>query len=354
MGFFRLLMMLERFKGKTVAVAMSGGVDSSVVAFILKEAKANVFGIVAKLIPKNSVDVERARKVAEFLEIPLYVIDLQKYFEKEVIGYFIKESLKGKNPNPCVICNQKIKFGKLIEEAEKRGAELVATGHYARLEKKGNKIILKRPVDIRKDQSYVLSMLPKEIFSKVMFPLGELTKEEVMKIAKDSEIPLFDNSENQDLCFLDKEKGDFIEDRTKKRIGKGNIVDKDGKILGKHNGYIHYTIGQRKGLGLNTHKRLYVIDIIPEKNEVVVGQKNDLFYDVFYVDKLNWVSIDPPKKPMLVQVLVRNKTSPRKVKIVPEGDKLKVIPLEPIWAVSAGQIAVFIKKDIVLGGGWII
>ena len=346
--------MLRGVEGKKIAVAMSGGVDSSVAVLLLKKSGADVFGIITKLLPKDEKEIKSAKIVADALNIPLYVVDLQKLFKKEVIDYFVKESLKGRNPNPCVPCNQKVKFGALIKEAEKLGAELVATGHYARLTKRGNKITLKRPVDIRKDQSYVLSMLPRKIFFKLLFPIGNFTKEEVRKIAKENNIPVFDKPENQDLCFLHKEKGEFIEEQIKKKIGKGNIVDKKGNVLGKHNGYIHYTIGQRKGLGLNTHKRLYVIDIHPSKNEVVVGEKKDLFYNSFYVNKLNWVSIETPRKPFVAQVLVRNKTSPKKVKIIPEGSKAKVIPLEPIWAVSPGQIAVFIKKDIVLGGGWII
>ncbi|MCD6576203.1 MAG: tRNA 2-thiouridine(34) synthase MnmA [Nanoarchaeota archaeon] len=341
-------------KGRKIAVAMSGGVDSSVTAFLLKESGAEVFGITMKTIPATFEDVKQAKIVAKQLEIPHYVIDLKKIFEKEVIDYFVKESLKGKNPNPCVPCNQKVKFGALVREAKKLGAELVATGHYARLTKRGNKVTLRRPVDIRKDQSYVLSMLPKKVFFDLLFPIGNFTKEEVRKIAKEDDIHVFNKPENQDLCFLDKEKGDFIEERIHKKVGEGYIVDKRGNILGKHKGYIHYTVGQRKGLGLNTHKKLYVIDIHPRKNEVVVGERKDLFYDHFYVNRLNWVSIEPPEKPILAQVLVRNKTQPKRVRIIPEGKKAKVVPLEPIWAVSPGQIAVFIKKDVVLGGGWII
>ena len=153
---------------------------------------------------------------------------------------------------------------------------------------------------------------------------------------------------------MDKEKGDFIEERIHKRIGKGNIIDKDGNVIGRHNGYIHYTIGQRKGLGLNSHKKLYVIGINPKRNEIVVGERKDLFYDHFYLDKLNWVSINAPEKPFLAGVLVRNKSQPKKVKVIPQGKRVKVVPLEPIWAVSSGQIAVFIKRDVVLGGGWIV
>ena len=346
--------MIKGVKGKKIAVAMSGGVDSSVCTFLLKQSGADVFGIIAKMLPKDEKEIVSAKRIADILGINLYVIDLQKKFKREVINYFIKESLNGKNPNPCVPCNQKIKFGALIKEAEKLGAELVATGHYARLTKRTGKITLKRPVDVRKDQSYVLAMVPKEAFSKLLFPLGGMSKEDVRAIAKNNNLPVYDKPENQDLCFLDREKGDFIEDNIHQKIGKGNIVDKDGNILGKHKGYIHYTIGQRKGLGISLHKRLYVIDIHPDKNEVVVGERKDLFNKYFYVNKLNWVSIDTPKKPFVAQVLVRNKTKPKKVRVIPEGGKVKVVPLEPIWAVSPGQIAVFIKKDVVLGGGWII
>ena len=350
--------MIKGVEGKKIAVAMSGGVDSSVCAFLLKKAGADVFGITMKTIPGSKCcsldDIQQAKIVAKELGIKHYVVDLRRIFEKEVISYFIRESLNGKNPNPCVPCNQKVKFGALINEAEKLGAEIVATGHYARLYKKDKKIILKRPIDVKKDQSYVLSMLPREIFSKLLFPIGDYTKEEVRKIAKENHIHVFDKPENQDLCFLHKEKGDFIEGKIHKKIGKGNIVDKKGNILGKHNGYVHYTIGQRKGLQLNAHKKLYVVDIHPRKNEIVVGERKDLFSKYFYVDGLNWVSVDAPKKPINVEVLVRNKTQPKKVKIIPQGKKIKVVPREPIWAVSPGQIAVFIEKDVVFGGGWII
>ena len=349
--------MIKGVRGKRIAVAMSGGVDSSVCAWMLKKSGADVFGITMRTIPGSRCcsldDLLQAKLVAEDLGIPHYVVDLRKQFEKQVINYFIKESLKGKNPNPCVPCNQKIKFGALLREAEKLGAELMATGHYARLYKRGNKIILKRPIDTRKDQAYVLSMLPKKVFKKLIFPIGNYTKEQIRRIAKENEIRVFAKKGNKDLCFLDKEKGEFIQERIGK-IGKGNIVDKSGNILGKHNGYVHFTVGQRKGIGIKTHKRLYVIDIHPDKNEIVVGEKQDLYQNSFYVYKPNWVSINPPKKPFYADVLIRNKTQPKRVKVIPEGKKIKVVSKEPLWAVSPGQIAVFIKKDIVLGGGWIL
>ena len=345
--------LIRGVKGKKVAVAMSGGVDSSVSAFLLKESGADVFGITMKTIPNSFDDVERAKIVADKLGILHYVVDLKKLFEKNVIDYFVKESLKGKNPNPCVRCNQKIKFGALLREAEKLGAELMATGHYARLSKAHGGIILKRPVDVKKDQSYVMSMLPKEVFSKLIFPLGNLTKDEVKVIAKENGISGFGRKESNDLCFLDAEKGDFIEKHLGKKLKPGNIIDKEGNILGRHKGVVHYTIGQRKGIGLKSKKKYYIKEIHACKNEVVVGEKEDLYLGHFYIENSNWVSIEKPKNPLKAEVIIRNKMKPVKATISPQREKIKVVPEKPVWAVSPGQIAVFIKKDVVLGGGWI-
>jgi tRNA-specific 2-thiouridylase len=242
----------------------------------------------------------------------------------------------------------------LLRFAERHGAELFATGHYARLEKKGNKIILKRPIDIKKDQSYVLSMLPKKVFNKLIFPIGDYTKEQVREIARKAGIKVHQKPSNQDLCFLNKEKGDFIEWWTQNKLKPGNIVDVGGKLIGQHQGLVHYTIGQRRGLGLKGHNRYYVKAVKPRKNELVVGEENELYTKQFYVKNLNWISIEKPKKPMNVEFIVRNKMLPQKAKIIPVGKNILVIPKKPVWAVSPGQIAVFIKKDIVLGGGWII
>ncbi len=346
---------MEKLKSKRIAVAMSGGVDSSVCALILKQKGFDVFGITMKTIEGSKCcsieDIHHAKKVAKQLGIKHHIIDLKEIFEKEVIDYFVKESLKGKNPNPCVPCNRKVKFGALVEEAKKLGAEIVATGHYAIIEK-NEKLVLKRPVDIKKDQSYVLSMLPKKTFKNLMFPLGKYTKKEVRKIAKENNLTVYDKKETQDLCFLDKPKGDFIEEKVG-GVKKGKIIDKEGNLLGNHYGHFHFTIGQRKGLNLVGHKRYYVCDIIPEKNLVVVSGKEDLFKKSFYVSGLNWVSIDKPEKEFEADVIIRNKMMPTPARLIPEKNKIKVIPKNPVWGVSSGQIAVFIKGDVVLGGGWI-
>jgi tRNA-specific 2-thiouridylase len=196
-------------------------------------------------------------------------------------------------------------------------------------------------------------MLPKEIFKKLIFPIGNFTKDEVRKIAKKNKLSNHAKPGNADLCFLDTEKGEFIRSHAKS-AGSGNIVDAKGDVLGQHTGIEHYTVGQRRGLGLKNQTPLYVADIKPEKNEIVVGEKDDLFAKHFYVGDANWVSIDAPKKSMNVEVLVRNKAEPQKAKIVVEGKRVKVVPAKPVWAVSPGQIAVFLKGDVVLGGGWIL
>ena len=344
-------------KGVKVAVAMSGGVDSSVCALLLKKAGADVFGVTMQIVPWSRCclpkDIQEARLVAKQLGIKHYLVNLIEPFKKQAINYFVRESKKGRNPNPCVPCNQKIKFGALLKFAEKHGAKYFATGHYARLERKNGKILLKRPVDVSKDQSYVLSMLPKKLFKKLILPIGDYTKEEVRTIAKNNGLKVHARKSNQDLCFLNYEKGKFIEWWTKKKSKPGNIVNIKGNILGRHDGIINYTIGQRRNLGLNTTKRLYVFDINPKKNEIIVGEEKDLYRKQFYVRDANWVSIEKPNKPISVDVIIRNKMKPQKAKLFPYGKGVKVIPKEPIWAVSLGQIAVFIKDDVVLGGGWI-
>ena len=344
--------LIKGVKEENVAVALSGGVDSAVAAFLLKKSGAKVFGITMKIGPTLDEDIKKAKIVSKFLGIKHYVVDLKELFEREVIDYFVSESLKGKNPNPCVPCNQKIKFGALFKAAEKKGAESLATGHYARLLKRSGHIILQRPVDVKKDQSYVLSMLPKRIFSKLIFPLGNLTKSQVRSIAKKNSVPVFDKKESSDLCFLNMEKGDFIEKRLGKKLKSGNIVSGNGKVLGKHRGFVHYTVGQRKGLGLE--KKYYVKEIHMNKNEVVVDDRKGLYLSHFYVENPNWVSIEEPKKPLNVEIIIRNKMKPVKARIFPEGKRVRVVPENPIWAVSSGQLAAFIKRDIVLGGGWIV
>lgn len=344
---------MKNLKGIKIAVAMSGGVDSSVAALLLKKAGANVFGVSMQIVPWSRCclpdDLIEAKQVAKQLGIPHYLVDLKQLFSKTAIDYFCSESKKGRNPNPCVPCNRKIKFGALLKFAESKGAKFMATGHYARL--KNGKLL--RPIDVKKDQSYVLSMLPKKIFKKLIFPIGNYTKEKVRAIAKKNKISVHEKPGNQDLCFLNNKKGNFIEWWTNKKLKPGAIVDTKGKIIGKHNGIAHYTIGQRKGLGLKIHKKCYVKSINSRKNQIIVGEEKDLYSKEFYVKNINWVSIDALKKPMNVEVIIRNKMKPQKAKIVPKGKQLLVLPKKPFWAVSPGQIAVFLKGNVVLGGGWI-
>ncbi len=346
---------LSEYKGKKVAVGLSGGVDSAVVALLLKKAGANVNGFTMN-IGKDRCSIKDAKYIAKILDIPLTIIDMKYIFENEVIDYFVDESWGGRTPNPCVLCNMKLKFGALMNFALKNN-DFYATGHYAikKWDKKLKQWLVYRPKDIPKDQSSVLSMLKQNQLAKSIFPLGDMIKKEIKKIAKENNLIISGKRESQDLCFLNEDKGDFIEKWSKRKAKKGKIQNTKGDIIGTHNGYIRYPIGQRKGLGLTGPNSFYVKSIDTKNNILTAGTRDELKTQEFYVSAVNWVAFEELTKPISVEVIVRNKQTPHKAHIYPTDkcNTIKVVSEEPIFAVSPGQLAIFFKKDLILGGGWI-
>ncbi|MBI3990971.1 MAG: tRNA 2-thiouridine(34) synthase MnmA [Candidatus Omnitrophica bacterium] len=354
-------------KKVTVAVAMSGGVDSSVAAAILKDEGFAVIGLTMKLWRTEDCgaekrksccslrDVEDARAVAGKLDIPFYVIDLSAEFEREVIQYFFEEYKKGRTPNPCIVCNTRLKFGALMRKAKQLGAVRFATGHYARAahDEKDGRYLLRRGKDKRKDQSYVLFELSQEQLKDAVFPLGEMDKAEVRVISERLGLPVCRKPDSQEICFImDKDYRSFLKGRGISD-SSGTITDISGNILGRHKGIHSFTVGQRKGLDISGSGPYYVISINPDTNTVIVGKEQDLERKSFAVNKLNWISKESPGSGNF-EVQIRYNHKPAKAALRPAaGGKVRVEFFEPQRAVTPGQAAVFYKKDMVAGGGWI-
>ncbi len=351
-----------------VAVAMSGGVDSSVSALLLKQAGYNVVGITLKIwkckenpqdYPErkklccSGQDIEDAKKVCSKIDIPHYVFDFYPVFEKYVIDPFCKSYLKGLTPNPCILCNKFIKFKLLYKKIRSIGFDYLATGHYAKIEKKDKTYYLKKGKDPENEQSYWLYVLNQDILSHLLMPLGDYTKKEVRLIAKNSELPVAEKPKSQEICFISE--GDyrsFILKKTKiKKQTPGKIIDINGNVLGTHSGVFNYTIGQRRGLGISTGEKLYVVDIIPEENTVIVGTEKNVYLKEITIGNTNWIT-KKIKFPLRAKVKIRYKHKEDTADICPFGKKFyKIIFDRPQWAPTPGQSAVIYKKDIVLGGG---
>jgi len=330
---------------------MSGGVDSSVAAVLLKQAGYEVSGIHMKLwsdpnLARTISDLEHA---CQLLGIPLYKLDLETEFRRLVIDYFCREYDQGRTPNPCIVCNQHIKFGLLLDKALGMGAEYLATGHYARIESTTNGYRLLKATDHSKDQSYFLYTLGQRQLEHLLLPLGELSKEKVRRMAAELGLPTSGGSESQDVCFIpDNDYRSFIAQYIS--FQPGDIVDIKGRVLGKHNGLAQYTVGQRQGLGLTSGEQLYVIELDAANNRVVVGSKDQLLHSVLIASQLNWVSGKAPTEPISIAVKVRYK-APEVAAELHLTDRAEVRFAEPQQAIAPGQSVVFYQGDVVLGGG---
>jgi len=353
---------------KRVVIAMSGGVDSSVAAHFLIEQGYDVIGLFMRLgntttEPQpdrktatccSAEDAKDARNVASFLGIPFYVLNFEDEFNG-IIEYFCDEYLKGRTPNPCIICNQELKFGKLLRFADYLKADYVATGHFARIDRLNERYVLKKGIDDKKDQSYVLFSLDQHQLSRALFPLGNMTKEEVRKEASKVNLKTKDKPESQDICFVtSKSYSDLIVQKVGTEIGTGLLKDTDDNTLCTHDGIHNFTIGQRKGLGMAFGEPRYVVDIDPTKNTVTVGAAEKLLKDTFTVDKVNWISIEKLEKELSASVKIRYKHDGAPAIIYPlEHNRVRVEFKQPERAITPGQAAVFYNGDIVIGGGWI-
>ena len=343
-----------------IAVAMSGGVDSSVAAALLKNEGHEVFGLTMLVIPLEETGNNRvptvARQVAETLGIPHHVIDLRDIFAEHIISEFCAQYSLGRTPNPCVRCNHFIKFGVLYEKARELGADIFATGHYARIERRepDGRYLLKKGIDRRRDQSYFLYALIQEQLSRTLFPLGTLTKGKVREIASEMKLPVV-SSESREICFIpDNDYIRFLQRHITSGAASGVIKDMQGNVLGEHRGIINYTIGQRKRLGIAAAKPLYVVAIDSQSNTVVVGDREHIFNTEFMVSGMNWVAIPELPEPLPVRVKIRYLHPEAEAVVMPEtNDIVRVKFAESQMAITPGQAAVFYDDDVVVGGGMI-
>lgn len=354
---------------KSALIAMSGGVDSSVAAYLMKDHGYRCMGTTMRLYRNSDIglseyhtccsqkDIDDASEVAFQLDIPYEVLDFTLDFKEQIIQKFIRTYESGGVPNPCIDCNRYMKFDRLFAFADQNDLQYVVTGHYVRIQKdpESGRYLLKKALDPGKDQSYVLYMLTQKQLSRLQFPLGEIKKEETRKIAEDLKLCNADKHDSQDICFVpDGDYVGFMEQYTGKKYPDGPILDPSGKVLGIHHGAVRYTTGQRKGLGISAERPLYVTGKDMEKNEVFVGEESDLYSDTLYADEINWISMDPPAEPIRVKARTRYRQQEQWATVYPDGtDKIKLVFDEPQRAITMGQAVVMYDGDIVVGGGTI-
>jgi len=343
---------------KKVLIGMSGGVDSSVAALLLKKQGYEVIGVTLNLWEKASDDyaISDAKQVCNKLGIEHHVLDFKNIFHEKVIDYFAKEYMEGRTPNPCIACNKYIKFAALLDNAVNMfNCEYIATGHYAKIDfdKNTNRYFLRKSKTDKKDQTYVLYNLTQEQLAHTLMPLGDYEKEEIRKIAEDNNLINAKRRDSQEICFVeDNDYVKFICENYNYTPQKGDFVDINGNKLGKHNGIINYTIGQRKGLGLALGKYQYVIKFDMPRNEVVIGDEEFLFIDTLFCKKLNFMIIENLTNEMEVTAKIRYSAKPVQATIIPiENDMVKVVFKEKQRAITPGQAVVFYIDDIVIGGG---
>jgi len=365
---------------KPIAVAMSGGVDSSVVAGLLKREGHAVVGMtmqlwnqrrLPQLTPEGGTtgrccsldDVYDARYVASILNIPYYVVNFEERFEQSVVKPFVDDYLAGRTPIPCTLCNNFVKFDQFLEMADSVSADKIATGHYARVsfDERTGRHQMRTSADMSKDQTYFLFGLTQAQLARTMFPLGGMVKSDVRALARDLGLPVADKNDSQEICFVPN--GDyaafidayFQEQGLDATETQGEIVDTEGNVIGRHEGTHHYTVGQRRGLRVAAAEPLYVIATEPAAQRVIVGRGSDLMRSTLEADRVNWVSIAPIESARRAQVKIRNRHQAAAATLMPTGDEtsVRVVFDEPQRAITPGQAAVFYDGDLVLGGGWI-
>jgi tRNA-uridine 2-sulfurtransferase len=351
-----------------VVIGMSGGVDSSVAAALLLEAGYEVIGVTMQIWPEQDSDktekeggccslsaVDDARRVANKLGIPYYVMNFKDIFEKKVVDYFIKEYTQGKTPNPCIACNRYVKFEELLKRSLALDSFYVATGHYAKItyDQDLKRYLIKKSVTAAKDQTYALYNMSQFQLEHTLMPLGDYTKEQTRAMAEQLEMDVASKPDSQEICFVENDDyGNFINQRVPGTIKPGNFVDIKGNILGVHKGIAHYTIGQRKGLGIALGWPAYVVDIRPHSNTVVLGTGDEVFGKALIAGDLNYIPFDKLEAPLEVNAKIRYSAKEAPALLIPQQDgQVKVEFVTPQRAITPGQSIVFYKEDIVVGGG---